>query len=382
MYGLADYGYMITDQVRTGAYVKALRATVKPGSAVLDLGTGTGIFALLACQFGARRVYAVEPNDCVQLAKKIAVANGFMDRIEFIQDVSLRTTLPEKADTIVTDMRGVLPFYHENLRSIIDARQRLLKPNGTLIPQIETLWAAVAEVPDLYRLHLSPWNENPHGFDMKPALEMVTNQWRRARLKPEQLLSEPKSLAILDYASLESPNLKGKVCWIAGRAGLAHGITVWFDSVLADGVEFSNAPGKPELIYGNAFFPWPKPVILDLTDTISFELMADLVGTDHVWRWNTTIRTQDKLSPIKARFNQSSFLGEPLSPDRLRKSSEHFVPHLNMDGRIDAFIVKLMGEGISLGDIASQVLNQFSAPFSCWKDALTRVGKLSQKYSQ
>ncbi|NEO26246.1 MAG: SAM-dependent methyltransferase, partial [Kamptonema sp. SIO4C4] len=39
---------MIADQIRMDAYVTALRQTVKPGSVVVDLGTGTGICAFLA----------------------------------------------------------------------------------------------------------------------------------------------------------------------------------------------------------------------------------------------------------------------------------------------------------------------------------------------
>mgnify|MGYP001184895145 CR=1 FL=1 len=73
---------MIADRVRMDAYVRALRQAVVPGSVVIDIGTGTGIFAMLACQFGARRVYAIEPDDAIQVAREIAAANGFADRID------------------------------------------------------------------------------------------------------------------------------------------------------------------------------------------------------------------------------------------------------------------------------------------------------------
>ena len=62
MFTLRNYGEMIDDAVRMDAYVAALRRVVKPGDVVLDIGTGTGIFAVLAARLGARRVFAVEPE--------------------------------------------------------------------------------------------------------------------------------------------------------------------------------------------------------------------------------------------------------------------------------------------------------------------------------
>ena len=59
MYSIDAYGEMINDRVRMDAYAAALARTVTPGAVVLDIGTGTGIMALLAVRMGARQVYAL-----------------------------------------------------------------------------------------------------------------------------------------------------------------------------------------------------------------------------------------------------------------------------------------------------------------------------------
>ncbi|HSE23713.1 MAG TPA: 50S ribosomal protein L11 methyltransferase, partial [Pyrinomonadaceae bacterium] len=86
MYSVYFYGRMLADTPRLRTYVEALKRSVKPGAVVLDLGCGPGFFALLACQLGARRVYAVEPDDVIQVAREAAVANGYAERIEFFQN--------------------------------------------------------------------------------------------------------------------------------------------------------------------------------------------------------------------------------------------------------------------------------------------------------
>ena len=94
MYSLAGYGSMIADRVRMDVFARALHHAITPDSVVVDIGTGTGILALLACRFGARRVYAIEPDDAIQVAREIAAANGYADRIDFIQAVSTKVTFP------------------------------------------------------------------------------------------------------------------------------------------------------------------------------------------------------------------------------------------------------------------------------------------------
>ena len=100
MYGIADFGRMIDDEARMGAFRKALAATIDANTVVLDLGAGTGIMALLACRYGAKRVYAVEPSDALQVARETAAKNDLSDRIVCFQQRSSVVTLPERVDLI------------------------------------------------------------------------------------------------------------------------------------------------------------------------------------------------------------------------------------------------------------------------------------------
>ncbi|HKQ78113.1 MAG TPA: 50S ribosomal protein L11 methyltransferase [Blastocatellia bacterium] len=384
MYSIDDYGAMIADEARMNPYLEALRRSVKPGDAVVDLGSGTGIFALWACRFGARRVYAIEPTDAILIAREIAAANGYADRIEFIPKLSTEITLPEQADVVISDLRGLLPFLGRHISSIVDARTRLLKPDGALIPQRDDMWLAVVEAGDIYDEHFGHWDE--HEFDMTAARRIVTNTtgWRIKKATPEILFAEPQLWATLDYLTISDPNVAGEMTFTAARDGTAHGLLVWFDATLADGLGFSNAPGveNPAKVYGKSFFPWSDPVELNAGDQIYVRLDARLVGPDYVYRWETTISSASEPQQIKTRFKQSTFYGAPLSLSGLRKQSEAYIPELNTEGLMDHYILSQMNNRTPLGAIAKQLAERFPDKFTRWQDALTRAGELAGKYSE
>ncbi len=200
---------MIADQARMDPYAVALKAVINPDSVVLDIGAATGIHALLACKFGARKVFAVEGSEAIHLARDLARENGFEDRIQFFQDLSTNITLPEPADVIVSDLRGVLPPFDNHIPSIIDARTRHLGPDGRLIPKSDTLWAALVSAPFLYKELLKPW-DSPYGLKMKAAKEITLNGWSADNtdlLTSRNLLVEPQIWFELDYSAVKSPHL-------------------------------------------------------------------------------------------------------------------------------------------------------------------------------
>jgi len=288
LYDLLAYGTMMADRVRTGAYSRALALAVKPGDVVVDLGAGAGIFTLHACRLGARRVHAIEPNPAIQVAWEVVKANGFSQQVTFHQAMSFQVELPEPCDVLVTDPRGVVPLFGNAIATIVDARRRLLKPGGVLIPQQDTVWAAMVEAPDIYHEHCdNAWRSANDGFGLEAARRRVVNSFSRQRIESSQLLSEPVRWLLLDYRVIEQASTCGSVQFQAKRPGTAHGFALWFDSELVDGISISNCPGQPKLIYGQLFFPFQEPLPVLPNQTITVDLRADLIGGDYIWQWTT-----------------------------------------------------------------------------------------------
>jgi len=377
MYSVYSYGRMIADRVRMTAYETALRRSITPETVVMDIGTGPGVFALLACKYGARRVYAIEPGDVIQLAKEISAQNGWTDRIIFIQDSSLNVRLDRKVDVLISDIRGSLPFFERSIVSIIDARDRFLAADGVLIPEQDHLWCGWLNSYETYRLFDVPWKHDQNGFDMTPGDRLVVNTFVYCNPPEQAMFLERKLLATINYYEMKDPNLSAGSHWVSDREGTIHGFVLWFDCKAAEGAEFSNAPGNPESVYGRCFFPLSNPVEIVKGDRISLELEAKFIEDDYVWNWNTTIEGSNK----QIGYQQSSFYGDSYSVKTLHKMSSSFVATLGEEGKIDLLILEMMNRGMPLGEIAHSVSAKNPEKYPTWRAALSKVGKVSQKYS-
>jgi protein arginine N-methyltransferase 1 len=377
VYSLRDYGAMIADGVRMAAHRAALAQVLKPGAVVVDLGAGVGIMSLIACQLGARRVFAIEPNDLAEVARELAAANGFGDRIEVIQELSTRVSLSERADVLVADLRGKLPLYASHLPTLADARRRFLAPGGVLIPERDEVRVAVVSAPGAYAESRAPWRDGAPGLDMAAAERLTVNQPSRAKIAAAEVVTPARTWATIRYSEEPAPSHRGDVSWVVDRTTVGHGLRVWFDTTLAPGIGFSNAADAAETIYGAVFLPWAAPVALAPGDEVTVRMAADLVGRDYLWRWDTTVT--GGRAP-KARFRQSTFLAEPLSGPGLRRRRPEHVPALNDEGRVAAFVLEAMGRARSVGDIARDLAARFPARCADEASALAEVAALVRRY--
>ena len=379
MYSLSDYGSMIGDGWRFAAYAKAIAKGVRPGDAVAEIGCGPGVFSLLACRAGARRVYAIELEDSIEFARTLATANGFAERIEFIQSDSRKVQLPERVNVIVSDVRGTLPLSGSAVATMEDARQRFLVPGGTLIPEKDTLQAGVVEARDFYEGLTAPWKNPVDSLNLASNLTPILNETYSVSFKPGQLLSEPRVWHELNYVAGAEETASASLRFRMERSGTAHGLCLWFETHLLGNIGFGSGPAGTSSIYGQLFLPWLEPVDVLEGQEVSAELRANAVGKDYVWRWETSVALP---GAGERHFAQCTFQGTNFVRSSLQRRAADFVPRLSETGDAERWLLEAMNGQSSLQGIAQEAARRFPRVFRGWEEALQRAAELSGRFSR
>jgi len=378
-YSIASYGRMVACEPRMGVYAEALRRTVTPGCTVIDVGASFGAFALLACQYGAGHVIAIEPDPSIELLVPLAKANGCADRITIIRDISTNFVPDRKADVIVSDCRGTVPLFQHHIATLADARARLLAPGGTLLPMRDTLKIALAQSPPNHRAAVRPWQRNAYGLDLSAGARFAANTMDKVYLKPRALVSASEELAVLDYRTITEPNVDSRVTMVAARAGRVDGILVWFEAEIAEGLGYSNAPGQPPLVYGQMFLPLEGNPRLAEGARIDLRFRATLLDGEYIWNWDW--QAFDAAGqPQGALMRQSSFLSQIHSPKALATVSKHQIPVLGTAMMLDRDCLALVGEGRTLDVIARTLQKRHPEHLPDFKAALDHTAKCLGRY--
>lgn len=307
------------------AYARAIARAVKPGSVVLDLGCGTGIFSFLAVRAGAKHVYAVDVNPAVWMVPELAAENGCADRISIHHGSSTDFAPPEQVDVVVSDMRGTSPLNGDHVSAIRDARNRWLRPGGLLLPARDRLFVQVVESDALaLRLERGWESFEARGLSNKGARTAILNTVyndRQAPLLASDVLTDAAEWASLDYATHESQVVDGTADLAVTRGGTAHGLTVWFETDLFEEIRYRSAPGW-SLAYSRCYLPLLEPVRLAAGDRARVTMRADVRGSR--WAWDTILTRADGTECGRTR--QSTFLGTPTGPEALLRASAAHVP--------------------------------------------------------
>jgi protein arginine N-methyltransferase 7 len=93
---------MVNDIPRNEFFWKALKQAITPDSIVLDIGTGSGLLAMLAVHAGAKHVFTIEASpDLHRTACQIILDNEMQNKITCINKLS--------TDLVVEDFQGMQP---------------------------------------------------------------------------------------------------------------------------------------------------------------------------------------------------------------------------------------------------------------------------------
>lgn len=267
-----DHHAMLADTVRMKAYAEAIRRTVQPGDRVVDMGAGLGILGFLALRAGAGHVYAIEKTDSIELAREIAERNGLTDRVTFFHGSSKDFELDRPADVLVSETLGSFGLEENTLDFTLDARRRLIRPGGLLLPRALRVWVAPVTHPQAHA-RVAFWAD-VHGFDFSPAIDEALGRMAQADLTVDNVLSGAQLYEQVDLRTHEHVQVTRTLVFPIQRGGTIHGVGGWFAASLCDGVVLKSGPDSPPTHWRQAFFPLRAPVQVERGDY--FELTLTL----------------------------------------------------------------------------------------------------------
>lgn len=263
--GLAEHEEMLSDSVRVDAYHRGIRRNVQPGDVVVDLGTGTGLLAFMASRAGAKKVYAVEHSEFIEVAREIARHNGFTN-IEFVQANSREFTPPEKVDVVLHEQMGDELFNENLVQNLLDVRDRFLRPHGRILPARFRLFVEPITMHESMRVRRF-WNiDLPDGIDLSPMRESpIAQRYETGRneqtwLRPGAVsgtLAAPKPILEFDLdtlASVDSLPTDFVVERTASDDMIVDGTCIWFEAVFDDDTVLSTSPLAPITSWGNRMY--------------------------------------------------------------------------------------------------------------------------------
>lgn len=275
---LLQHRVLLEDGTRMGALAAAIRAVVRPGDVVLEVGTGTGVLAVLAARAGARRVYAVERTGVAEVARAVARENGVAARVRVLEGEARSVRLPERADVLITETIGHLGL-EEGLAGIVrDARRRHLKPEARVLPRRLRLLVAPVSL---------------------PAFAQAGRRAYKIRWPADGCLAPPVAVwdVLLDGSQGPPSRLAGTVAFQGLREGRLSGFAAYFEAELAPGLTLSSRAGTT---WRPVFFPLPTPIRVGRTTAVHLRLgFAERRAGCRV-AWAGVVRTGPRLRPFSA----------------------------------------------------------------------------------
>ncbi|MCL4752385.1 MAG: hypothetical protein KJ015_19640 [Myxococcales bacterium] len=120
---------------------------VTPGDAVVDLGDGSGLVALLAARGGASHVYVIS-SGTDSTVRRLFELNGFSNKLEILPDASGALGAAKRADVVVSEKLASSPFAFEVRERMRRLSRELRKECGRCVPSDIEVWAELARAPD------------------------------------------------------------------------------------------------------------------------------------------------------------------------------------------------------------------------------------------
>ena len=304
---------MLSDKARTGAYRDALtkNPTLINDANVLDVGCGTGILSMFAARDGgARNVVGVDGSYRIaDVARMNVGANGLQDKVEIIEGKleDMDSIRGAPFDVIVSEWMGYGLFFESMLDTVLYARDKYLKPDGALLPDVCCI--KIAGFTKLATVDFDFWND-VYGFSMKEvAVQQLDHALATAVVKHvegEHIGTTETEILRLDLCkcSVKDTEFSAEFKLDAledatkDQSQMIYGIVLWFDTEFSsrfcreNPVVLSTSPKEPKTHWVQTALHFPEPLVLDNTSASGIKGRISMAkSTEHVRGYDISLES-------------------------------------------------------------------------------------------
>ena len=261
--GVFSWHFLIPrDRGRNDAYEQALLRAIRPGCRVLEIGTGTGLLAMMAARAGAIVVTCEADPAIASAARDVVAANGYADRVTVVNkhstDLDPTRDMGGLADILVSEIVSNDLLSEGVLAAHEDAVARLLAPNGVVIPPRGTIRVALAR--DLR--DRSPRLGEASGFDLSAFNRLAApNEMIRVGMDQVALCSEPVDLFSFDFATADPRKPERREFELPSQGGRVDGIVQWIALEMDAVGRYENRPESGTAsCWGALLWRFPQPL--------------------------------------------------------------------------------------------------------------------------
>lgn len=270
---------MMNDRPRNEAYDEALRRAIRPGTHVLDIGTGAGLLTMMAHRAGAEHVTSCEIASLVAArAARVLASNHVTEGIKLLNRFSTSLVagvdLPRRADVVVSEILSAEVLREGVLGTLAHAREHLMAEDGIMIPK-----AASAMIAPVCSESLEPYFRVEHGagFDLSE-FNYFTPGTVRVRMynHPHRLLAPPVEAFRFEFGEREPADERVEISMTCDAPGRCLGVVQWIRIYLDDEVTYENPPDRPSLSsWMHVVHPFEEPVEVQAGDRLHIVAMHD-----------------------------------------------------------------------------------------------------------
>jgi protein arginine N-methyltransferase 1 len=300
---------MLADRPRTETYRNAIRKYLGPDDVVLDLGTGNGILSFFAARQNAKKIYAIDHSDFIEMTIKVSEHNNFHN-IEFVKCHSRDFQPGEKIDILIHEQIGDYLFNENLLENLLDLKARILKSNGRIIPGKFELFLEPTRLVESARIPYI-FNNKMYGIDysvlkdyydtleeFKPAT--YEQRWLDNETV-EYFLGEISPILSFDLNEIKSEEEIPRVLSTSKeviRSGPFDGFCLFFNVIFDEEISFSTSPLENYTTHwGNCFFRVKRRNVSE-GDEIAYKfLMENLLD---IKTWSVSIEKVRQKSGTQA----------------------------------------------------------------------------------